>query len=268
MATTVPSLTTPFSGSPDPTVVFLTPSLKAVLYKTRYAVEHRQGLAAILGDPGLGKSTLMRYLHAYFASQTNVLCAFIPNPDFTSNFAVLKRVCLELNVEPKRSMLAQQVEFQDWIIEQYRNEVNVVIFLDEAQKLDNSQLEMCRTLLNFETDREKMLQIVLAGNLELRDRLKTPKHKALLSRIFAPSLISPMAPDEMKAMLQLRCDRENLPFPFEHQALKAIYDYTGGIPRHALRVAEFAYAQMRDLDLQVVSLSVVEAVIEGLSIDD
>ena len=263
-----PPISTPFSGSPDPTAIFMTESLKAVLYKTRYAIEHRQGLAAMLGDPGLGKSTLMRYLYAYYCAQPGVLCAFIPNPSFTSDFAVLRRICLELGVEPKRSMLAQQSTFQDWLIEQYTNGQNVVVFLDEAQKLDTPQLEMCRTLLNFETDREKLVQIVLAGNLELRDRLKQPRHKPLLSRIFAPSLISPMMPSEMRGMLELRCNREDIPFPFEPDALKAIYDFSSGVPRHALMIAEFCYARMRDMDSSVVTRQMVEEIVDSLVIDD
>lgn len=265
----IPPPPTLFSGSPDPTTIFLTASIKAVLYKTRYAIEHRQGLAAILGDPGLGKSTLLRYLYALYSSLEGYKCAFIPNPNFTSDFAVLKRLCSELNIEPKRSMLAQQNEFQRWLMDQYvEHNANIVVFMDEAQTLDSNQLEMCRSLLNFETNTEKLVQIVLAGNLELRDRLKQRRHKPLLSRIFAPSLISPMTPDEMRGMLQVRCDRESVPFPFEPDALKAIYDYSGGVPRHALAAAEFAYAQMHELELTSVSSSIVEAVIDGLKIDE
>jgi general secretion pathway protein A len=262
------TLVTAFSGSPDPTAVYLTPGLKAVLYKTRYAVEHRQGLAAILGDPGLGKSTLMRYLYAHFSSLPSFLCVFVPNPNFKSDFAVLKKIAGDLGVEPKRSMLQQQSEFEDWLVKQYTEGNNIVVFIDEAQKLDSEQLELVRTLLNFETDKEKLIQIVLAGNLELRDRLKLKKHKPLLSRVFAPSLISPMTLEETRGMLEVRCERESLPFPFDEASLKIIYDYSGGVPRHALRVAEFAYAQMRDLELTTITSDIVEAMIEGLKIDE
>ena len=80
-------------------------------------------------------------------------------------------------------MQAQQNEFQRWLMEQsFEHNRNIVVFLDEAQTLDGNQLEMCRSLLNFETNTEKLVQIVLAGNLELRDRLKLRRHKPLLSR--------------------------------------------------------------------------------------
>ena len=259
---------TPFSGSPDPTAVFLTASLKAVLYKTRYAIEHRQGLAAILGDPGLGKSTIMRYIYTLYSAQEKYACAFIPNPNFSSVFALMRRICDELGIEPRRSMLAQQVALQEWLLEKYSDDFNVVVFLDEAQKLASDQLELCRTLLNFETEREKLVQIVLAGNLELRDRLKQRRHKPLKSRIFAPSLISSMTPDEMKGMLQLRCDRDSIPFPFEADALQLLYDYTGGIPRHALAIAEFSYAKMREAETSAITRLAVKEVIDGLKIDD
>src|ERR1035438_9366552 len=194
---TIPALVTPFSSSPDPTVVFVTAGWQSTVYKTRYAIEHRQGLAAILGDPGIGKSTLLRYLFAHFSSLPGYLTTLIPNPSFKSDFACLKKVSGDLGMEPKRSMLVQQSAFEDFLADQYAKNINVVVFMDEAQKLDTSQLELVRTLLNFETDREKLIQIVLAGNLDLRDRLLLKRNKPLANRIFAPSLVNALSYDEM-----------------------------------------------------------------------
>jgi general secretion pathway protein A len=269
MATTaIPNLITPFSGSPDPTVVFATSDWKKTVYKTRYAIDHRQGLAAILGDPGIGKSTLIRYLYAHISSLPGYLPTLIPNPNFKSDFACLKKISGDLGMEPKRSMLAHQSAFEDFLVEQYEKDLNVVVFIDEAQKLDTAQLELIRTLLNFETDREKLIQVVLAGNLDLRDRLLQKRNKPLANRIFAPSLVNTMTYEEMVGMLRVRCDRESIGWPFEEAALQALYEYSGGVPRSALRACEFAYAQMTDSDLRSISGEIMASVVSELQINE
>jgi general secretion pathway protein A len=268
MATAVSTtVLTPFSCSPDPTVVFVTSGWKNAVYKTRYTIEHRQGLAAILGDPGLGKSTMIRYMHAHFSSLPGYMSVFIPTPNFKSDFAFLKKISGDLGMEPKRSMLAQQSAFEDFLVEKYTERLNLVVFVDEAQKLDSSQLELVRTCLNFETDKEKLIQIVLAGNLELRDRLLLRRNKALASRIFAPSLVNTMTEDEMVGMLRVRCDRESIRWPFSPGALRVLYEESLGVPRTILRLCEFAWAQAQDLGQVEIATEIMQAVADELRIE-
>src|SRR5262249_26838569 len=146
---------------------------------------------------GIGKSTLLRYMYAHISALPGYLPTLIPNPNFKSDFACLKKISGDLGMEPKRSMLAHQAAFEDFLVEQFARGLNVVVFIDEAQKLDTSQLELIRTLLNFETSSEKLIQIVLAGNLDLRDRLLQKRNKPLLNRVFAPSLLNAMTHEEM-----------------------------------------------------------------------
>lgn len=249
-------------------MLLLTPALRAVEYKTRYAIEHRQGLAAILGDPGLGKSTMLRHLYSKYSSLPGYVTLMLPTPLFSSAHALLKAISTGFGAAGKRSMAEQHAEFEAWLLDRYRDGTNVVAFVDEAQKLPGDQLELVRTLLNFESDREKVIQIVLAGNLELRDRLKLRRHRPLKSRIFAPSIIGAMTYDEMAAMLRMRCDREGLPFPFGADALRVLYEFGAGIPRITLQAAEFAFAQMRDLALPLIEAQLMEAVCSGLTIED
>lgn len=264
----------PFTASPDPTVVYVTEAWKSTVYKTRLAIEHRQGLAAILGDPGLGKSTLLRYLYAHYSAFDKYLCTFIPTPNFKSDYACLKTISGGLGMEPRRSMQAQQDAFEALLTEKYAEGLNVVVFLDEAQKLDNEQLELVRTLLNFETDSAKLIQVVMAGNLDLRDRLMQKKQKALSSRIFALSVIDVMSPGEMAGMLKVRCERDLISWPFEDESLPVLYAYAKGVPRVALRAAAYAYAEMKSMKAKRITAEMMGRVTgqlqefteEGLSI--
>jgi general secretion pathway protein A len=254
-------LDTPFSISPDPNALFLTPAIRSALHRTKYTIEHRQGLAALLGDVGLGKSTMLRYLHGHYSAREDTVSRLVPNPQWPSKYAMAKAICQEFGlIEPKRSLVAQQATFERFLTEQIATGRNVVLFLDEAQVLAADQLEVIRTMLNFETDKEKLIQIVMAGQLDLRDRLLMPKHKALFSRIFAPTLLNPLLYDEMVGMLKARCDLAEIALPFREDALRQIHDYAGGIPREILKTCELSYSMMRELGADTIDANLVIAV--------
>ncbi len=85
----------PFSISPNPFLLYLTPALQVTLEKVRFVVDSRQGLTAILGDVGLGKSTVIRYLFNEYDAREDVAATLIPSPNFPSEFAFLKKICAD-----------------------------------------------------------------------------------------------------------------------------------------------------------------------------
>ena len=250
----------PFTINPDPTKLFLTPGLKAALHKCRFVIEQRQGLTALLGDVGLGKSSILRYLYQSYASRDDCKTAFIHTPNFKSEFAFLKAVCVEFDVPIRTSMQKQESELNEFLIRQYTDDRNVILFLDEAQKLPGSQLELLRTLLNFETDKQKLIQIVIAAQLELKQKLADPSKKALRSRIFAPSILDPLAPDETEQMIQFRCDVANISNPFSSAAVQAIYTITGGIPREILKTCAIGLELMTESGLKTVEPEMIATI--------
>lgn len=247
MAATVQTDTfTPFSISPNPNSLYVTPSLRAVIAKAKFTIDKRQGLTcAALGDVGLGKSTVLRYLYGDYAARDNVTTTLIPTPKFPSIFGMLKYVCSDFEVPPKRSFVAQQDALQEFLIREYEAGRNVVLFIDEAQLLNNEQLELIRGMLNFETDRHKLIQIVLAGQLELRDKLSTEKNKALYSRISTYSVLDPLTADETAAMIEFRCEFAGIKNPFTKEAMEAVYIQSKGIPRSILKLCALAYEMMQ-----------------------
>jgi general secretion pathway protein A len=249
----------PFSINPDPTLLYLTPGLDAALLKTRYVLENRQGLTAILGDVGLGKSTVLRYLYQSYAAREDCRAAFLHTPSYRSEFAFLKAICADFDLPLRPSQQRQESELNRFLIEQHAEGRLVVLFVDEAQKLPGAQLELVRTLLNFEDGQYKLIQIVLAAQLEINQKLADKSKKAIRSRIFAPSLLAALTPAETAAMINFRCQRSGIPNPFDEEALEAIYRKTGGVPRDILKVCSIAYEYARNAGLKQISGEVVEA---------
>jgi general secretion pathway protein A len=236
----------PFSISPNPQSLYLTSSLRTTILKVKYVIDHRQGLTAILGDVGMGKSSIIRRIYGDYAASPSACAILLPSPSYSTDFAFLKGVCQEFGVKGKRSQLEQENELKNFLIGQYSKGENCVVFIDEAQRLTGKQLEQVRTMLNFETDREKLVQVVLSGQLELRDRLRDETKKAIRSRIFAPSLLDPLSVEETHQMIAFRCQLESIPNPFPAPVVDDIYRYTGGIPRSILKLCGLAYYFMQE----------------------
>jgi general secretion pathway protein A len=231
----------PFSISPNPSLLYLTPSLKSTIHKVHYVIENRQGLTAILGDIGLGKSTVLRYLLGQYVGREDVVTALIPSPNFPSDFAFLKSLCGDFGLQPRRSMVDQEQELRGFLVSLYTEDKTAVIFIDESQRLTGKMLELVRVLLNFETEETKLIQIVLAGQLELRSKLMDPSKRAIRSRIFAPSLLAPLSLAETREMVAFRCEQAQVTNPFPDITIESVYAITGGVPRDVLKVCAVAW---------------------------
>lgn len=254
---------TPFSVSPNPAALYLTPSLRSALHKVRYTVDNRQGLTCLLGDAGMGKSSLMRLLHLeYEGREEEVTVAFLTDPDFHTPNAFVRSICQAFDVPMRRSLQAQKNQFKEFIMEQAESGKNVVLLLDESQGMDSEVMEILRSFLNFESNTAKLLQVVMAGQLELRERLKMRRNKALKSRIVMYSLLSPLTPVEAKGMLQHRCQLAEITLPFTDETIDLIYGAAGGIPRDILRICGYAYEIAQITGEKKVSQELAEQSIE------
>lgn len=254
----------PFSISPDPTLLYQTPAVKAALHKVRYTIRRRQGLTSILGGVGMGKSTLVRYLFGEADADPKIEAKFIPSPNYTSEFAFLKAVSAEYGVSARGSMLSQEGAFKEMLGDAFFRGQNVVLFIDEAQRLSNKMLEVVRALLNFETNSRKLITIVIAGQLELADRLATRANEAIASRIVMPNTLNPLTPAETRALVEHRCAAVEVPVPFSADAWPALYDATDGIPREVLKIGAAAYELMRMAGEERISAELVRAAaVEG-----
>lgn len=220
----------PFSLSPDPRYFYVSLQHKATLAKVTYATEQRQGLSVIFGDVGVGKTTVARRLYQIYRDQSDYDTAYIPTPLYPSDFQFLKNICAEFGLKPKRSKLLQLAAFEEFLIGTFKEGKTALLIIDEAQGLIGPQFELIRQLLNFETNTQKLIQIVMIGQNELRNKLRMKR--ALASRVATRSTLEPLHFDDTRAMINFRVmvagRQDSL---FTSNALTRIYDYSKGMPR-------------------------------------
>jgi general secretion pathway protein A len=220
----------PFSLSPDPRYFYVSLQHKATLAKVTYATEQRQGLSVIFGDVGVGKTTVARRLYQIYRDRQDYYTAYIPTPLYPSDFQFLKNICAEFGLKPKRSKLVQLAAFEEFLIKAFRENKNVLLIIDEAQGLIGPQFELVRQLLNFETNTQKLIQIVLIGQNELRNKLRLKR--ALASRVATRSTLEPLHFDDARSMINFRVMVAGRQDPlFTDQALTCIYHHSQGMPR-------------------------------------
>jgi general secretion pathway protein A len=243
------NLETVFSISPNPRFFYITPSIQAAIAKTNYVIRTNQGLTTIIGDVGLGKTSLLRLLFNECDDNPDYTTAFIVNPKQTSETAFLKAICTEFGVPTRRSQRETEYELRAFLFEQVQQGKTVVLFVDEAQQLRGPMFEQIRQILNYETDDRKLLNVILAGQVELRYKLADRSKRALVSRIAVSSTLDAMTIEETQNMIEFRCHIAQVLNPFEDTAIEAIYNYSKGVPREVIKLCAMSvqYAMLNEL---------------------
>lgn len=256
---------TVFSISPNPRFFYITSSVQAAIAKTRYVVRARQGLTTIIGDVGLGKTSLLRLLFNEYDDSPQYTAALIVNPKQTSETAFVKAICTEFGAKTKRSLRETEYELRSFLVEEAQQGRTCVLFVDEAQQLKGPMFEQIRQLLNFETDDRKLLNIVMAGQVELRYKLADRSKRALVSRIAVQSTLDALSPEETAGMIDFRCAVENVKNPFETSAVSVVYEWSKGVPREAIKLCGMAvqYADINQLD--TIPADIVELAISDMA---
>ncbi len=246
----------PFSVSPDPKFLYQTSQHKRALAQIRFTIQDRQGLAVLYGDVGLGKSTLVRKLYDLYRADERYETILLTNPDPTSALQLLKRITDACELSRKRSRLDQMQELEAFLIERYAAGKNTVLLIDEAQLLRGEQFELIRQLTNFESPNAKLMQIVLAGQNNLRGKLRLKR--ALLSRAVTIMTLDPLSLDETQAMIEYRLSiAGRQPMLFEPEAVAVVYRISKGVPREIIKLCRAALTTAAINDLDTVPADVV-----------
>ncbi|MFN7784245.1 MAG: AAA family ATPase [Lysobacterales bacterium] len=224
----------PFSITPDPRFVFLSERHRDALAHLLYGIGQggSGGFVQLTGEVGTGKTTLCRLLLEQMPSDTRV--ALVLNPRL-SPVELVETICeeLKLEVEPVRGSLKGLVDrLNAYLLRAYGEGLRVVLIIDEAQNLSFEALEQVRLLTNLETSTQKLLQIILLGQPELRETLARAELRQLTQRITARFHLTPLSAEETEDYLRHRLAVAGCPrFPFSRLAVRRIHQHAGGVPR-------------------------------------
>jgi general secretion pathway protein A len=221
----------PFSVTPDPRFSYSNSLYREAFATLQYGIEGRKGFIVITGEAGTGKTTLLRRFMRTVESTVHTAFIFNPHLDFTG---LLRLILNELGIancaEDRLTMLAQ---LNDFLIEQLKRNHIVSLLVDEAQELSDKMLEELRLLSNLETDREKLIQIVLMGQPELQRKLDRPELRQLKQRVAIRCRLAPLSSVEIAPYIDSRLAIAGYAGKelFEAAAVKKIGAYSKGIPR-------------------------------------
>jgi general secretion pathway protein A len=221
----------PFNITPDPRFLFFSERHREAFNHILFGIRERKGFIQITGDVGAGKTTVCRAILQQLGPTYRT--ALILNPCMTSS-QLLKTVLTEFGLKPRRGDRATSLEMlNEFLLHEAIIGNDVVLFIDEAQDLDWDLLEQVRLLSNLETDQTKLLQIVLLGQPELRDKLEKENLKQLRQRITVRYHLSPLSREDTEAYIQHRlavAGADSRPV-FTPWAVRRIYGYSRGVPR-------------------------------------
>jgi general secretion pathway protein A len=256
----------PFGVTPDPRFLYLSAAHKEALASLYYGVEAGRGFLGLIAKPGMGKTTLLFHLLEKFRSSART--AFIFQTQCTSR-EFMRFLLSELGYEgDTQDFVRMHEEFNRRLLQEARAGNRFIVVIDEAQNLEPSVLETVRLLSDFETPRAKLLQIILAGQPELADKLASPSLSQLRQRISILNKIEPLPSWEIKDYVGHRLKVAGYVGGqlFTPEALEEIGHFTEGIPRNVNNFCFNALSLACALRHKVVDLEVVREVISDLDI--
>jgi general secretion pathway protein A len=221
----------PFNITPDPRFLFFSDRHREAYNHILFGIRERKGFIQITGEVGAGKTTLCRALLDELGP--NYVTALILNPCLNPE-QLLRSVLKELGLQPGDADRAACLEMLNaFLLEQLALGNDVVLLIDEAQDLDAELLEQIRLLSNLETDQRKLLQIVLVGQPELRDKLNDRSLRQLRQRITVRYHLTPLSRPEVEHYIhhRLQVVGANGRPAFTPWAVRSVFRYSGGIPR-------------------------------------
>jgi len=259
----------PFNVNPDPRFLFQTPETKEALAALTYGVQRRRGFILLTGEVGTGKTTLLNKFLDWLRRE-RVATAFIFNPrlevnqflDFMmTDFGISNESC------PKNQLLTR---LNQWLLERYRTGETATLIVDEAQNLSLDILEEIRLLTNLETSTEKLLQIVLSGQPELKRLLSQPQLRQLRQRITLRCHTAPLSAEQTHGYIleRLRVAGANSEPVFDPGAIETVFQYSQGIPRVINLLCEHALITAYADGQRPVPAGVIQTVAKEFELSD
>jgi general secretion pathway protein A len=221
----------PFVLTPDPQFIYLSNGHRTALESLLYGIRQREGFMVMVGDIGTGKTTICRALLEKLDKNVNTALIF---NSFLTEEELLESILQDFGFPSKGRSRKERIDALNKLLIYYlARGKNAVLIIDEAQNLSIPVLEQIRMLSNLETEKEKMLQIILVGQSELEQKLKSPELRQLNQRIAIRHRLSPLSQTEMESYIfqRLQVAGANGNITFSRSAFDEIYKVSKGTPR-------------------------------------
>jgi general secretion pathway protein A len=257
----------PFGVTPDSRFLYLGPQHREALASLVYGTESNRGFLALIAKPGMGKTSLLYHYLGYLRDKART--AFVFRTDCDSR-EFIRHVLIDLGMDVNGMDLpAMHDALNRLLTDEMRAGRRFVLVVDEAQNLEEKVLESIRLLSNFETPWMKLMQIVLAGQPQLADRLASPSMAQLRQRVSIVMRIEPFSAKEVDAYIDHRlwiggCDRPAL---FTAGARKLIAEHSEGIPRNINNLCFNALSLGCAMKQKTIDRDIIQEVISDLDLE-
>jgi general secretion pathway protein A len=254
----------PFQITPDPRFLFFSTQHREAFHHVLFGIRERKGFIQLTGEVGAGKTTVTRAVLEELGPTVHT--ALILNPVLTST-QLVRTILVELGLKPRKLDRSGYLDLLNaYLFEQAARDHDVALFIDEAQDLEPELLEQIRLLSNLETDQRKLLQIVLIGQPELRDKLNDPGLRQLRQRITVRYHLRPLSRPDMERYVshRLRVAGANGRPTFTPWAMRTLHRYARGVPRLVNAVCDKALLYGYVNDTQNLTASGIRRAIREL----
>ncbi len=231
----------PFDLSPDPRFLVLTEAHQEALSNLEYGIASRKGMTLLIGETGTGKTTLIRA--AIERQPARVHCVHLSNPTLSrAEFNEMLAVRFGLTPRAAKSKTVMLVELEELLHRRRTQGETTVLMIDEAQSLPLDLLEEVRLLVNIETNSDKLLSLIMAGQPELADRLNEPSLRQLKQRVALRCDLRPLTENEALGYVagRIRAAGGTGANVFTRDAVTLIYEHAHGLPRLMSVIADNA----------------------------
>jgi general secretion pathway protein A len=253
----------PFNLTPDPDYLYMSPGHENVYSHLEYAIQESKGFVVVTGEVGSGKTTLINYLLRKIPQAIHV---GIINNTFVQPQELLRTICHEFDLQVEDAdKSALLTRFNNYLLEQYAKRERVILIIDEAQNLPEKSLEEIRMLSNLESEKHHLIQMILVGQPQLKEKLQRKRLEQFVQRVTVYCHLDALDKEQVEGYIRHRltvAGAQNLDV-FDPEAIKAIYKHSLGIPRLINTLCDAAFVYGYADDVKVIGPDLIEAVAQA-----